>query len=503
MKKRLKLFFLLAFLLLCGYLLTKYQTRDVQFAIVKKGTELQMTVKTDNMEQHIQPWYDEQEDIYYFFLPAFVNDHIIFLDGSWESGIEIDGQTYNWGSSFAWKQGEVYRVREVKSDLTYQVSFMKSENIPAFFVNTDSGSMEYLHSDKENEEQGKLAVITEDGSVEYNGRLDKISGRGNSTWEQYKKPYSITLPASYSLCGLDAGRKWNLLALCFESDKIHSKLVYDMARELGMNYAIQCTWVDLYCNGEYAGLYLLTEAVTVGEGRVELQELSESDTDISGGYFMEKDLVDAENEENAYVSTDYGTFVICYPKQPTEEQFNYISGYMKWIEELVVSGNTEYRNYVDADSFADHLILENIALDEDGMVRSTFFYKDKGNDKLYLGPVWDYDRAMGEGYSKEYEAPVFMAGMENWYQALYADEYFYDTVVSQYQQLRPYLQYMLDEQIDLYADKVKASVAMDRVMERAHRDYEIQDYETSIENLKSYLGERLEYLDSLWGMERY
>lgn len=499
MSKRLKLLLLLAFLLLCGGILIKFQRRDVQFAIRKDGTELQVTVKTDNMKQVLHPWHDEQEDIWYFFLPAFVNEDIIYFDEMWKSGVEIDGCVYKWGSAFAWKTGEVYQFRDTDANVAYQVSFMKSENIPAFFVDTDSGSMEYLHIDKENEEKGILAVIDEDGSVEYNGRLDKISGRGNSTWDQYKKPYSITLPASYSLCNLDAGKKWNLLALCFESDKIHSKLLYDMAQKMGMDYSIQCTWVDLYCNGEYKGLYLLTEAVTVGEGRVEIHELTESDSDISGGYFLEKEQIDIETETSPYICTDYAMFSVHSPKQPTEEQLNYISGYMRWIEDLIVSEGTEWRDYVDADSFADHLILENIALDDDGMVRSTFFYKNQGDDKLYLGPVWDYDRAMGEGYSREYDSPVFMVGLETWYQSLYEDEYFRDLVMSRYQQMRPYLQYVLDEQIDIYADEISASVAMDRVIESANKEQEIQSYGTSIDNLKNYLEERLEYLDALWG----
>jgi hypothetical protein len=34
------------------------------------------------------------------------------------------------------------------------VIFMKSENLPAFFVLTESGSMDWLHENKENEEQG-------------------------------------------------------------------------------------------------------------------------------------------------------------------------------------------------------------------------------------------------------------------------------------------------------------------------------------------------------------
>ncbi len=497
MKKRAELIGLSVLLLLCVYLVMKYDSRDVQLAVYGEGGSLCMTVMAGDMEQKLYPWYDEEEDLYYFFLPSFVNDSEIFFDQIWASGIEINGQAYRWGDSLAWKTGEIYQLQETGSDQCFRVSFLKSENLPAFFVSTDSGSLEYLHSDKENQEQGTLTAVTGDGTVEYHGGLDKISGRGNSTWGMDKMPYSITLPMTYSLGGLEAGQKWYLLALWYESDRIHSKLVYDMAQELGMDYAIQCTWVDLYCNGEYQGLYLLTEAVTVGDGRVEIQELEEGDSDISGGYLLEKEQMDDEDAQ--YIHTDCATFKICSPKQADEDQVNYIAGYMRWIESMILSGDEAYRDYVDLDSFADHLILENIALDDDGMVRSTFFYKDRGDDRLYLGPVWDYDRAMGEGYSGQYESEVFMVGMEAWYQALYADEEFYATVLSEYRKLRPYLQEIADEQIEAYADQIRASAAMDCTRWSAARDFTIQDYEESVGRLKAYLAERIEYLDGLWG----
>jgi hypothetical protein len=498
MKKRWKLVCLAAVLLLGIVIFIKYNGRDVQLMFRDNGTKLVMELRTDGVTQRIEPWYDETQDLYYFFLPAFVKESVIYFDDMEDSCLVIDGETYSRGGSFWWEPETVYQIGEQNADQTFRVSFLKSENIPALFVATESGSMEYLNSDKENEETGHLISVDADGNTGYNGRLKKISGRGNSTWDSYKKPYSMTLPGTYSLCGLEAGRKWNLLALCGESDKIHSKLVYDMAQELGMQYAIECTWVDLYCNGEYEGLYLLTEAVTVGDGRVEIQELKNGDTDFSGGYFLEKDTAGSISEENSYVYTTYGIFCVHSPKQPTEEQLNYLSGYMNWVEKAILAEDGSYRECVDVDSFANHLILENIALDDDGMVRSTFFYKEKDDDRLYLGPVWDYDRAMGEGYNRAYDYPVFMAGMEDWYQALYRDEYFRSCVKTNYQKLRPYLQEMLEEQIDSYADKIRASRTMDAVLERAGRG-QSPDLDEAIGNLKTYLAERLEYLDGLWG----
>lgn len=71
---------------------------------------------------------------------------------------------------------------------------------------------------------------------------------------------------------MELGKKWNLLALFYEWDRMHTKIALDMAREMGITCTPESTWVDLYCNGQYVGLYLLTETVSVGDGRVEIHD---------------------------------------------------------------------------------------------------------------------------------------------------------------------------------------------------------------------------------------
>ena len=305
-----------------------------------------ISLNVNNSKEKIKLWFNKRDGLYYFFLPSFVSDNKIYCD-ELKDYITLEGKTLSRGSSFQWDEDKVYHLSCGQKD--FQIVFMKSSNIPTVFVGTESKSMEYLNADKERIETGNITVIQQSKNIEYKGELKKISARGNSTFDyKDKKAYSFSLSDGFPLCGMDAGKKWNLLAMYYEYDKIHTKLVYDMAEILEMEYNIDCTWVDLYCNGEYQGLYLLTEAVSVAEGRVEILDQEKTEgviEDISGGYLLEKDIqVHLEEEGNGFITEQSGyPFIIKSPNPASKQQTDYISSYIQNIENLLLAGDKEYK----------------------------------------------------------------------------------------------------------------------------------------------------------------
>lgn len=531
MKKKIWLVSAMAVLLLLWGMFVLEQSRMVQFAI--DGDSFFISIMANNKETKISPWYDDTEDVYYFFLPSCVQNRKIYFDSIKDNRIVIGGELITKWDYLGWVEQSIYNFKI--DDSSHQIIFMKSENIPAFFIETESGSMEYIHDYPDNQEMGELSVINKDGYLQYSGKLDKISGRGNSTWGKYKKPYSITLHEADALCGLKAGKKWNLLSLYYEHDKIHSKIIYDMARELGLAYTPECTWIDLYCNGEYKGLYLLTSAVTVADGRVELYDL---DKDIekanpgidleeaelieengrkgyqilgagdgSGGYLIEKEIEARLKPKQAYFTTKAGyCFVLKSPKYASIEEVNYIADFIQNIEDMISEGNVEYNKYIDVDSFAQKFLVDLIAMDSDRMNMSMFFYKDRGKSVLYSGPAWDYDQAIGTIHP-EYNVSVDMDdyGMDVWYLALYQREEFRNRMVGIYEGILSYMEKVLCEDIDIYANYIKASAAMDNVMVRRYREPDAtisyKQHSSYIRYLKFYLANRLNYLNKIWKVE--
>lgn len=504
MKKALHMFWIVASLVLLGVFLVQIQNRDMQF-MMDADRGLVITLKTGKDEEFLYPWFDETTGLTYFFLPSFVQDNRIYCDRIKKEAMEIDGKSVSGWKSFEWEEQTVYSISYDGMD--YDVVFMKSANLPSLFIETDSGSMDYLNADKENEEAGEINLIMASGSVEYQGRLKKVSGRGNSTFATAKKPYTFTLEEAYPLCGLDMGKKWNLLALHYEENKMQSKLIYDMAAYLGMEYTPGSTWVDLYCNGNYQGLYLLTEAITVGDGRVEIYDLEKENertikpSNITGGYLLERDVTESLEPTEVYFTTNICNynFVINTPKVPTEEEYSYIKDFVQNIENLLVSGDTGYKNYMDLDSFAKQFLIDKLVLNPDAMRSSTFYYKDQDSDVLKVGPLWDYDRAMGVSMP-DYETAIgdYPDTMNDWYMPLYAEEEFHRKLLSYYEQLLPYLQELIETGIDAYAESLEAAVAMDTTKWPLGSVY--TEHESYVRYLKYFLTNRIRFLNEEWSV---
>lgn len=146
-----------------------HMRRDNVLLRVENGQPC-ISVRTAQSENRVSLWQDEEESAGYFFLPSCVSHHKIRLGDTGESSVRIDGRLYRKGDTFTWEEGQRLSLQITDDSYeshAYEVGFMKSANIPAMFIDTASGSMDYLHEDKENEEPGKICVIQEDGDTEY------------------------------------------------------------------------------------------------------------------------------------------------------------------------------------------------------------------------------------------------------------------------------------------------------------------------------------------------
>ena len=74
----------------------------------------------------------------------------------------------------------------------------------------------------------------------------------------------------------------------------------------------------------------------------------------------------------------------------TQAQEQYIKQFMDILEKNVYNGNL---SYIDLDSFYKYYLMQEFCVDIDSALSSFHLTQRKGDDKLYFGPVWDYDRA--------------------------------------------------------------------------------------------------------------
>lgn len=540
MKKRAWLICILCILILITGL--RYKLIDERNVWLRIGDDGMLYTQfiIDQRKEQLFPWKDKQDDevVYFFFLPAFVGEHKIWYD---KDSVEIyeNGKKTGENGCLRWKDDEVYQIKvlgeEQEETSEQNVIFMKSENLPAVFIGTTSGSMDYLHQSKENEEQGYIEIVSEQGNTEYRGQIPRISGRGNYSWEYYeKKSYSFSLKSAQPLCGLNKGKKWNLLALARERTKLSTKLAMDIGTILEMEYSPQGTWVDLYLNGQYAGDYFLAESVSVGEGRVEIYDLEEDNEQMNpdiesaesfaedgikgyeiisgktseGGYLLEYDAIYYQKRTNGFVTNNDHKFVIREPAHASRDQLSYIKDYVQNVENVLHGQVADYRDYIDQDSFVSKFLVEEITKNYDAYCTSTFFYKDRDDDLLYAGPIWDYDGAWGIiNFDHSWENPDGLIEDElrkdgiDWFVLLYDNDSFYREIAAQYTEILPALETMIDSGIDEYADTIRQSVRMDEMRWRnswADDSGNYTAYENNVKFLKSFFARRLNYLNRKW-----
>ena len=172
--------------------------------------------------------------------------------------------------------------------LTKTFTVAKAGNISAIFISglkeeknkTENADINWINASKSNVGvSGKLVKVAADGTLSVNSDVKKMKGRGNTSWGAAvdgnvttdKKPYNITLKDKATLIdGLGYNeKKWCLIANnYYDFSGVNNYMAYTMYQEIGGNSAMHVEPVDLYVNGEYRGIYLVTDKVEIGTNRV-------------------------------------------------------------------------------------------------------------------------------------------------------------------------------------------------------------------------------------------
>ncbi len=310
---------------------------------------------------------------------------------------------------------------------TYKVIISNFTGIPIFNITT-AGPV----TSKDVYVTGSLLV---NGNAQYDqpaAAIDlQIKGRGNSTWNMPKKPYKLKFSSKAALLGLPAAKNWVLLANYADKTLMRNAITFELARQVGSDFAPHSRFVEVVMNGEYMGNYTLTEQVEVNPGRVGITELKASNTsadDITGGYLLELDQwLDADKY---FRSLSTLPFCIKSPDAITDSQLAYIQNYFNQTEISLVLPNFAdpvegYAKYINVESFINWYLVNEIAMTNDAQdFSSIFYYKDRGG-KLGMGPVWDFDTAIGNtDYSYSKYATGWWIRNTKWFGRLFEDPAF-------------------------------------------------------------------------------
>lgn len=242
----------------------------------------------------------------------------------------------------------------------------------------------------------------------------EIKARGNYTRTHFcKKPFKIKLGKKQNLLGLtpDKSKHYALLAHADDSyGFLRNFTGFEVAKRIGLLWTPSQQPVELVVNGDYRGLYMLTESIRVGDGRImieELDDLCDNKELASGGYLVEldnhpednnftineKSCVWGDRTENIAVTWDT-------PEEYSDLQKKFVSEQFNLMNNAIGSKNADLWKYMDMDDAVRYYIVMEICSHREAYRGSTYLARDRGEgQKWRFAPVWDFGHGFDSGTS--------------------------------------------------------------------------------------------------------
>ena len=263
----------------------------------------------------------------------------------------------------------------------YQVT-----NLPTVSIHTLNNE---IPKDKVNQIVSQLTIISNNGT-KLLSEPGTTRERGNASREFPKKPYRIKFDKKQNVLDAPAkAKKWTLINNYGDKTLMRNLLAFELSRRMGMDYTPYGTAVDVLLNGEYKGCYQLCDQVTINKNRVNITEMTPEDNQgsaLTGGYLIEVDAY-ADQEKSWFRSNKGNPVTIKSPDEDeiTTNQKQYIKNFFNQME-------NNWLNYLDLNSFLRHFLVGEMSGNTD-TYWSVYMYKERDEDLMRVGPVWDFDLA--------------------------------------------------------------------------------------------------------------
>lgn len=432
-----------------------------------------------------------------------VKDEIVSNGGSRTATITdreiLVGGVFVPSSNDQWAQG-TWKVLGTE-DLDY------SGTLPVMFINTENGAEivskdDYINATYYLDNMG-IDGVESFGSVDEQLPLE-IRGRGNWTWTGFnKKPYRIKLGSKAKLLGMKKSKHFALMAGADDNLGFLRNIVgYELSRSIGMPWTPSAEPVEVVLNGEYIGLYFLTETIRVDEDRVNIVEQADNATDaeeITGGWLMEIDNYDTD----PHVTIQEGNgktiwFTYKTPEELSVAQETYLINQCNAMDDAIYAADkssTAWEELIDIDRLARFYIVQEIMDNTESFHGSCYLNKEIGDDtKWMFGPVWDFGCTFFSGYQKYIyiESPYG----QTWIGEIAKFPRFQEKVKEVWKWWKGNQYESLDDFIDEFASEIEVAAKYNYSRWPEYGNYSMTDKKNEF---NSKLTARIDWLVEQWG----
>ncbi len=379
------------------------------------------------------------------------------------------------------------------------------------------------------DEDGRARLLSDD--LHLHSRTES-NYRGSSSLQFPKKQFGVRLIDEQSenrnepILGMPSENNWIMHAPYDDKTLMRNAVAYQLSEDMG-RYAPRTRFVELFLHEgdgpvsetHYHGVYMLVERIKWDNNRVDIAKLTPEDNsepEITGGY-----IINYDRDEHIWSTERRTGFALVRPQDwdITREQRNWISGYLGDLESALFGPDFRdpeegYAAYLEPESFIDHHLITEALKEIDGYRLSTYLHKDR-EDRLVMGPVWDYNISLGNGdylqawqphgwYYTQISEEDYLNG---WYRRMFEDPEFEERYRERWWELRqgPFATEHIVNMIRDYADKLDE--AQQRNFERwpilghyVWPNHFIGDtYEEEVEYMIDWVERRMRWIDSRMG----
>ncbi|MDD4773091.1 MAG: CotH kinase family protein, partial [Eubacteriales bacterium] len=370
-------------------------------------------------------------------------------------------------------------------------------SLPVLYITLDRGKISSV--DKETYVPGSYTLVTPDGGI-YEKPLT-IRGRGNYSWWLPMKPYNLKLGRKTDLLDMGAAKNWVLITTFSDKTLLRSYLVLNLAVRCGIRGAVEVRYVDVFFNGAYNGLYLLSEKIQAHEERV----------DIEGtGTLFEIEMPYRHDDCSACVITSMGLHLMtdyhlgADPEYITEGDLLALKARIDRAESAM-SSDKAYGDYIDTDSFVKWYIVNEFSKNYDSNFTTSCYCYLNEEGRLAMGPPWDFDTCMGnqDSTATGTSPKGFHVADAPWYAVLLKNPSFRGAVEEMWTALRD--RGVFD---DLYADIDAVAEAISESRQLTHERWpdalgrtdlrgakSLFTYQEELDWLREWTAGRIDWLD--------
>ena len=260
--------------------------------------------------------------------------------------------------------------------------------------------------------------------------------------------------------------------------------------------------LEVVLNGDYIGIYWLTETIRVDTDRVNVVEQEDNaTTDVDGGWLVEIDNYDSDPHVTVSGANGYPIwFTYKSPEILSAEQHNYLLNAMQSIQNALAAGDGQKAaELVDFKTLARYFIVNQIMLDMESFHGSCYLYRQRGeNEKWQFGPVWDFGNAFAAGRA---DKPRFIFDNPDFTQVWIGDFYKIPGFVEEVKHswvtfLNNNGPEFLSQALTDYTDRIAVAVINDA---RRWPRYSHADIAYQSSQLERYLSGSIDWLKEQWG----